>query len=188
MCLIRTHILMYRYARCVCKLWHLPCFYCVFFFLIFIHNWRPFMPEVLYLHQTFTDYVSVWYSQFGMPICLLVIILHNSMLHTCLNFQKLCVFNRSYKLNISAFIRKVCILIKPQTFCWYSCFTPFKCTPTLSNLKILFYFLSNMELISVISFDQNKIKFKFDFILKINIKIKFSMLIFTMNIFQFPFS
>ena len=25
---------------------------------IFIHNWRAFMFEVLYIHQTFTDYVS----------------------------------------------------------------------------------------------------------------------------------
>ena len=29
---------------------------------IFVHKWRAFMFEVLYLHQTFTDYRSDQYS------------------------------------------------------------------------------------------------------------------------------
>ena len=38
------------------------------FLRIFVHNWRPFMSEVLYLHQTFSNYVSDWYLQFNMLI------------------------------------------------------------------------------------------------------------------------
>ena len=30
----------------------------VVFLRIFMYNWQPFMSEVLYLHQTFTDCVS----------------------------------------------------------------------------------------------------------------------------------
>ena len=33
---------------------------------ISIHYWRPFMSEVLYLHQTFTDYVSNQYTHYNM--------------------------------------------------------------------------------------------------------------------------
>ena len=39
MCLINTHILVYRYARCNFSLWNAPWFYCVFFWVFFIHNW-----------------------------------------------------------------------------------------------------------------------------------------------------
>ena len=114
--LVNTHILIYRYARCDCKLWNALWFYCVFwvfsyiisdhsslnccistklslivylintemsksqmwlqalqrhlillrFLGIFIHYWRPFMSEVLYLHQTFTDCMSRQYTHFDM--------------------------------------------------------------------------------------------------------------------------
>ena len=33
----------------------------------FIHNWRAFMSEMLYLHQTFTDYVSDSWTHFIVP-------------------------------------------------------------------------------------------------------------------------
>ena len=36
---------------------------------IFMHNWRSFMSEVLYLRQTFTDYVSNQYPHFDMLTC-----------------------------------------------------------------------------------------------------------------------
>ena len=45
----------------ICQIWlqvmerHLILLY---FLAIFIHNWRAFMSEVLYLHQSFTDCVS----------------------------------------------------------------------------------------------------------------------------------
>ena len=32
-CLINTHILIYWHARCDCKLWHAPWFYCIFYYL-----------------------------------------------------------------------------------------------------------------------------------------------------------
>ena len=36
---------------------------------IFIHYWQPFMSEVLYLHQTFTDCMSNQYTHFDMLTC-----------------------------------------------------------------------------------------------------------------------
>ena len=57
-CLINTHILIYWNARCSCKLWKAIWFYCVFFLGILIHYWLVFMSKVLYLNQTFTDWVS----------------------------------------------------------------------------------------------------------------------------------
>ena len=39
--------------------------YVVFFLRIFIHNWRPFMSEALYLHQTFTNCESDKFIYFG---------------------------------------------------------------------------------------------------------------------------
>ena len=60
-CLINIHILMYWYARCNCKLWKVPWFYCIFF----MHYWRQFMSELLYLHQTFTDCLSNQYTNFN---------------------------------------------------------------------------------------------------------------------------
>ena len=58
-CLISTHTLIYRCARCDNKLWNVIWFYCVLLG-IFIHNWRVFMSEVSYLHQNFTDwYVNI---------------------------------------------------------------------------------------------------------------------------------
>ena len=36
---------------------------------IFKHYWRSFMSELLYLHQTFTDYVSNQYTHFGLLTC-----------------------------------------------------------------------------------------------------------------------
>ena len=38
------------------------------FLFIFIHN-KALMSEVLYLHQTFADYVSYQYTHFGLSIC-----------------------------------------------------------------------------------------------------------------------
>ena len=49
-CLTNTHILIYRHARCDCKLWNALWFYCGFLD-IFIHFWRPFMSEFLEIHQ-----------------------------------------------------------------------------------------------------------------------------------------
>ena len=40
-----------------------------FFLGIFIHYWRQFMPEVLYLHQTFTECLFDYCTYFGMSIC-----------------------------------------------------------------------------------------------------------------------
>ena len=56
-CPIDTHILMYQYARCDCKLLNSFWLYRVFLG-IFIHYWRAFKSEVLYLHQTFADCMS----------------------------------------------------------------------------------------------------------------------------------
>ena len=53
--LINIHILVYRYARCECKLWKALWFYIMF--------------EVLYLHQILTDYVSNQYINFYMLTC-----------------------------------------------------------------------------------------------------------------------
>ena len=39
------------------------------FLSVFIHNWWPFMSELYYLHQTFTDSVSDQYTQFGILTC-----------------------------------------------------------------------------------------------------------------------
>ena len=36
---------------------------------IFIHYWRPFISEVLYLHQTFTDCMSIQYKYSDMLTC-----------------------------------------------------------------------------------------------------------------------
>ena len=55
-CLINIHILIYWYAQHNCMLWKALWYYCVFL-CIFLHFWRPFMCELLYLHQTFTGYV-----------------------------------------------------------------------------------------------------------------------------------
>ena len=67
-CLVNTHNLIYRYARCDCKLRNVLWFYCVFLG-IFIHYWRPLMSEVLYLYQIFTDCMSYQYLHFDMLIC-----------------------------------------------------------------------------------------------------------------------
>ena len=50
---VNTHILMYWYTKCNCKLWNLSWFCCVFL-RIFIHNC---LSEVMYHPQTFTDFV-----------------------------------------------------------------------------------------------------------------------------------
>ena len=67
-CIINTHILIYWYARCNCKLWKGIWFYCVFSFF-FVHNWRIFMSEVLYLQQTFIECVSNQYIHFNVSTC-----------------------------------------------------------------------------------------------------------------------
>ena len=36
---------------------------------IFIHYWRPFLSEVLYIHQTFTDFISNQNTDFDMLTC-----------------------------------------------------------------------------------------------------------------------
>ena len=36
---------------------------------IFIHNWRSFLSEVMYLHQTLTECVSDWFTYISMLIC-----------------------------------------------------------------------------------------------------------------------
>ena len=48
MCLVNTQFFIYWYVRCDCKLWNVLWFYCVFFG-IFIHYWRPFISELLYI-------------------------------------------------------------------------------------------------------------------------------------------
>ena len=48
MCLSYTHILIYRHARCDCRLWKV-----IWFFWIFIHNWRALMSN---FHR-----LCVWY-------------------------------------------------------------------------------------------------------------------------------
>ena len=80
MSVINTQILICQYSRCDYKLlvapWFSPCvqlficpsvalslclhetFFLFSFSRIFILKWLPFMLEVLYLHQTFTDYES----------------------------------------------------------------------------------------------------------------------------------
>ena len=52
--LINTLSLIYWHIICTWKLWNVHWYYCVFFG-IFTYNWRSFMFEVLYIHQTFTN-------------------------------------------------------------------------------------------------------------------------------------
>ena len=54
----------YEYKHCVimrCQMW-LQIIECLLillhFFRIIRHNWRPFMSELLYFHQTFKDFIS----------------------------------------------------------------------------------------------------------------------------------
>ena len=49
MCLINTHILVYWYVICNCKLW------IALDFIAFFVYFHTFMSELLYLHPTFTD-------------------------------------------------------------------------------------------------------------------------------------
>ena len=65
MSLINTHILIYQNDRCDCNLWNTFGFYCVFWVFSCI-IWRPFMSELLYLPQTFTDYASNQYTHIYM--------------------------------------------------------------------------------------------------------------------------
>ena len=53
-CLINTHILIYRYTRYDSKLWNSPWFYCV----IWIFSYIIDEHSSLYLNLTFTDCVS----------------------------------------------------------------------------------------------------------------------------------
>ena len=46
-----------------------PFGFIVFFLGIYIHNWRPFMSELLYLGQTLTDCVSHSFEDFGVLSC-----------------------------------------------------------------------------------------------------------------------
>ena len=43
--------------------------YGMYLFANFAHNWRIFMSQVLYIHQTFTDFLSNQYIYFDMLIC-----------------------------------------------------------------------------------------------------------------------
>ena len=63
-CPINTHILIYQYVGCDCKLWTNFSFCCMFL-TIFTHNCRLFMPEVLYFYQIFTDCISNQYTHFA---------------------------------------------------------------------------------------------------------------------------
>ena len=55
-------------ARCECKLWNTHWFLYVFLG-IFMRYWQPFMSEVLYLHQIFTDGMSNQYTHSDMLTC-----------------------------------------------------------------------------------------------------------------------
>ena len=61
------HILIYRNARCDCKLWKVPWFYSVFEYfhtlLKIIHVW------IVISLQTFTDCVYSWCTHFDMSTC-----------------------------------------------------------------------------------------------------------------------
>ena len=59
--LINIYILIYRHARYDCILWNALWFYNIFGHF-FMHYYWTFMSEWLYLHQTFTDYISNQYT------------------------------------------------------------------------------------------------------------------------------
>ena len=60
-CLINTYTLIYRHAKCDCKLLSVLWFYCGFLGIYMLYYW-PFMSELLCLHQTFDDCVSNHYE------------------------------------------------------------------------------------------------------------------------------
>ena len=62
--LINTHILIYRYTRCDCKLWNASWFYCVFKEFSYIIDENPCLEYCIF-HQTFTDCVFLSFRAFS---------------------------------------------------------------------------------------------------------------------------
>ena len=76
LCLINTLILLYRYTRCICKLWHAFWFYCVFLvfsYIIIDHSCLNGQLSliVMYLNNTNMSKYQMWLQSME---CLLILL------------------------------------------------------------------------------------------------------------------
>ena len=103
----------------------------IVFLGIFIHNWQPFMSEVLYLHQTFTDCVFNQNTLFCVKCnCMLWKVLWFNCVWNVLNSSK---FNRLCIMCREALYLKLSYHIKPLLKKTIS--------PVMSILYIFYYFI-----------------------------------------------
>ena len=78
---------------------------------ILIHNWREFMSEVLYLHQTFTDYVSDYCTDFVVSTCQMWLQL---MVVSMIQFNCREIFIHVWNFVTSSNFYRLCVKMK----CW----------------------------------------------------------------------
>ena len=102
--LININIWIYWHARCDCKLWNAPWFYCVFW--VFSNFHTSLLSEVLYFHHIFTDCVSNQNTHFDMLTCQMYLQVTASSL-VFIDSLEIFTFDTIFFIKLSYFLWKV---------------------------------------------------------------------------------
>ena len=144
--------MIYQRVKCDCRLWKVLLFNWVFLG-IFIHYWRPFMPEFLYLHQNFTDSVVNQYThnniyQMWLQVNVWYVILYQPFINFVKNYfhvsscmylhvMKVCYAEKSPHVSIYGYVSLV--LLNFLTFHYFNVFSLLSIYCSLLYIKMVLF-------------------------------------------------